>query len=67
MEKENYLMQNDIEKFPEFEDIRNAILDARKKVTATVNIAMVAAYWNVGKRLYDAQIATDSIYVMGSN
>lgn len=62
MEKENQLIKNNVEKFPEFEDIRKAILEAREKVTATVNIAMVAAYWNVGKRLYDAQIATDSIY-----
>lgn len=62
MEKENQLIKNNVEKFPEFEDIRKAILEAREKVTATVNIAMVAAYWNVGKRLYDAQIAADSIY-----
>lgn len=56
MKKENQLTENDSEKFPEFEDIRKAILEAREKVSATVNIAMVSAYWNIGKRLYNAQI-----------
>lgn len=30
--------------------------------TTTANAAMVAAYWIVGKRLFDAQTATGSIY-----
>lgn len=48
--------------FPEYEDIRNAILEAREKVATTVNFAMVAAYWAIGKRIYEAINATGSIY-----
>lgn len=62
MKNENQIMGNDAGKFPEFEDIRKAILEAREKVATTANVAMVAAYWVVGKRLYDAQAATGSIY-----
>ena len=44
MGKNNEIITNDIEQFPEFENIRNAILEAREKVATTVNFAMVAAY-----------------------
>lgn len=62
MEKKNELITNDIENFPEFENIRKAILEAREKVATTVNTAMVAAYWTIGKQLYDAQSGTGSTY-----
>lgn len=32
MKKNNEIITNDIDKFPEFENIRNAILEAREKV-----------------------------------
>ena len=36
-------------KFPEYNDIRKAIIEAKEKVATTVNAAMVAAYWIIGK------------------
>lgn len=62
MEKKSQLIENDAENFPEFEDIRKAVLEAREKVATTANTAMVAAYWIVGKQLHNAHIATGSIY-----
>ncbi|MCM1104745.1 MAG: PDDEXK nuclease domain-containing protein [Clostridium sp.] len=62
MENENRILENRAEFFPEFDDIRKAVLEAREKVATTVNAAMVAAYWTVGKRLYDVQVSTGSIY-----
>ena len=50
------------ESFPEYESIRNAILEAKEKVVTTVNYAMVAAYWTIGKQLHDVQKNMDSIY-----
>ena len=54
MKKNNEIITNDIDKFPEFENIRNAILEAREKVATTVNFAMVSAYWTIGKQLHEA-------------
>ena len=48
--------------FPEYKDIRKAILEAKEKVVTTVNAAMVAAYWLIGKQLYEAQNNVDSTY-----
>lgn len=48
--------------FPEYDEIRKAILEAREKVAVTVNAAMVAAYWMIGKQLYEAQNSVDSTY-----
>lgn len=62
MENKNEMLGNRAESFPEFEDIRKAVLEAREKAVTTVNAAMVAAYWTVGKRLYDVQVSTGSIY-----
>ena len=42
MKKNNEIITNDIDKFPEFENIRNAILEAREKVATTVNFALGA-------------------------
>ena len=62
MEKNNELITSNNDNFPEFENIRKAILEAREKVATTVNYAMVAAYWTIGKQLYDVQSRTDSTY-----
>ena len=48
--------------FPEYEDIRKAILEAKEKVVTTVNATMVAAYWLIGKQLYEAQNSGGSTY-----
>lgn len=62
MEEKNQVVLSEMNNFPEFEKIRNAILEARKKVTTTVNVAMVAAYWTIGKQLYEAMNAAGSVY-----
>ena len=54
------MSQNNI--FPEYEDIRKAIIEAKEKVVTTVNAAMVAAYWLIGKRLVESQKSMGSIY-----
>lgn len=53
MEKDRELIIKNEVKFPEFESIRNTILEAREKVTTTVNFAMVAAYWTIGKQIHE--------------
>ena len=62
MEKNNELIKKSTESFPEYESIRNAILEAKEKMVTTVNYAMVAAYWTIGKQLHDVQKNMDSIY-----
>ena len=54
MEEKKEIISIEMKNFPEFEKIRNAILEAREKVATTVNFAMVAAYWAIGKQLYEA-------------
>ncbi len=34
--------------------IRNHVIDAQNKVYTAVNSAMVIAYWNIGKEIYEA-------------
>lgn len=36
MKENNEMIANDIDKFPEFENIRNVILEAREKVATTL-------------------------------
>ena len=48
--------------FPEFETIRNTIIEAREKVAATVNFVMVAAYWTIGKQIFDIVEQAGSVY-----
>ncbi len=48
--------------FPEFENIRKTILEAREKVATTVNFAMVAAYWTIGKQIHDTTDDAGSVY-----
>ena len=33
--------------------IRNYVIDAQKQVYSAVNAAMVVAYWNIGKTIYE--------------
>lgn len=58
--KDMPLVQNNT--FPEYDDIRKAILEAREKVATTVNTAMVAAYWLIGKSLFESQNSMGSTY-----
>jgi len=37
-----------------YETIRNYVIDSRNKITAAVNSAMVMAYWEIGKQIYEA-------------
>lgn len=48
--------------FPEFQVMRKTILDAREKVVVAVNFAMVAAYWTIGKQIYEATNSAGSVY-----
>lgn len=38
-----------------YEDIRKILAQARNKAYAAVNVAMVEAYWNVGKRIVEEE------------
>jgi predicted nuclease of restriction endonuclease-like (RecB) superfamily len=38
-----------------FDDIRNVLNDARQKSFAAVNLAMIEAYWNIGKLIVEKQ------------
>ena len=37
-----------------YDTVRGYIVAAQKQVNAAVNSAMVAAYWNIGKQIYEA-------------
>ncbi|HJJ33618.1 MAG TPA: PDDEXK nuclease domain-containing protein [Methanocorpusculum sp.] len=37
-----------------YTDVRNSIIAAKTRVSAAVNSAMVLAYWEIGKRIYEA-------------
>ena len=37
-----------------YKAVRGYVVSAQKQVTAAVNSAMVIAYWNIGKQIYDA-------------
>jgi len=40
-----------------YKDISKILLDARKKVYATINSEMVMAYWQIGKRIIEEEQA----------
>ncbi len=56
MGNSNEIVTKDKNVFPEFASIRKTILDAREKDLATVNFAMVAAYWAIGNRYMGQRI-----------
>lgn len=62
MQKKEILTTHEDESYPEFEEIRKAIIEAKNKVVTTVNAAMVASYWVIGKKLYEVQSQADSSY-----
>ncbi len=37
-----------------YDAVREYIVEAQKKVNVAVNSAMVTAYWNIGKQIYEA-------------
>ena len=47
--KENNLISQET-----YKTVRGYIVDAQKKVSVAVNSAMVMAYWNIGKQIYEA-------------
>lgn len=61
MDSNKIVIQN-VNDFPEFENIRNTILEAREKVATTVNFAMVAAYWTIGRQIHDTADSAGSVY-----
>lgn len=42
-----------------YENIRSTITEAQNKVYSVVNFAMVETYWNIGKKIYEAQGESD--------
>jgi hypothetical protein len=38
-----------------YEKIKNTVVQAQEKVYATMNFAMAETYWNIGKRITEAQ------------
>jgi len=59
VEKETKLIVTD---YPEYENIRKTILNAKEDVITTVNFAMVTAYWTIGKMIYEAQDGSRAEY-----
>lgn len=50
---EKDLIQNQIESDAVYRMIREYLIDAQKQVYSAVNTAMVNAYWNIGKEVYE--------------
>ncbi len=38
-----------------YNEIKSILVNARNKVYTTANVAMVEAYWNIGKKIIDEQ------------
>ena len=54
---DNELMPNDSTNLVDqktYDAVRGYIVAAQKQITVAVNSAMVEAYWNIGKRIYEA-------------
>ena len=51
MKEEKAALENSTE--TAYETIRNYVVEAQKKVYFAVNSAMVEAYWNIGKAIYE--------------
>ena len=54
----NEIIKNDnLPDNPQSEDaylsIRGYVIDAQRQVYSAVNVAMVTAYWNIGKAIYE--------------
>lgn len=51
MEKDN--LMNNVQPKNAYLSIRSYVIDAQKHVYSAVNAAMVTAYWNIGKAVYE--------------
>lgn len=51
MEKDN--LMNNVQPENAYLSIRSYVIDAQKHVYSAVNAAMVTAYWNIGKAVYE--------------
>lgn len=51
MEKDN--LMNNVQSENAYPSIRSYVIDAQKHVYSAVNAAMVTAYWNIGKAVYE--------------
>ena len=54
---DNELMPNDSTNLVDqktYDAVRGYIVAAQKQITVAVNSAMVEAYWNIGKQIYEA-------------
>ncbi len=38
-----------------YENIKNTLIQAKNRIYSTINFAMVTAYWNIGKQIFEAQ------------
>lgn len=56
MEKNDIILNTnrDIASEDTYKAVRGYVVDAQKQVTVAVNSAMVIAYWNIGKQIYEA-------------
>ena len=56
MEKNDIILNTnrDIASEDTYKAVRWYVVDAQKQVTVAVNSAMVIAYWNIGKQIYEA-------------
>ena len=56
MEKNDIILNTnrDIASEDTYRAVRGYVVDAQKQVTVAVNSAMVIAYWNIGKQIYEA-------------
>lgn len=48
-------MKNNLNHTTFYENIRQAIREARRSVASAVNVAMVAAYWNIGRMIVEEE------------
>ncbi len=47
-------LENTVDSEETYRSIRGYVIDAQRKVYSSVNSAMVTAYWNIGKAIYEA-------------
>lgn len=51
--KKNLKIWKEIQPDEAYRQIRSYVIDAQKTIYSAVNTAMVAAYWNIGKEIYE--------------
>ena len=55
MKNKTKTSNSNVNDYPEYEHIRNTIVETRKSIMSSVNFAMVKAYWDIGRVIYNAQ------------